>query len=95
MNHLRPLEKIQLSSSMIVFMLRSVERVMEQLERSGDEFAGSIADGHDLFLKRNESKFVEILNEVGDYLNAHDMVTDTDMRITHEIFKEVNKSIID
>ncbi|MEM9685354.1 MAG: hypothetical protein AAF934_00345 [Bacteroidota bacterium] len=48
---------------------------------------------HEEFLEKQSKKLIRVMNDLGDYLNNHDAITELDCKILNPVFEILNPGL--
>lgn len=69
--------------------LKSVYENFKVIEARTGNFS-DLLDEHDGMLKEVSESLIETMNNLGDYMSNHDMVTELDEKLLNGIFEHLN-----
>ena len=86
-NKLSQSEKIVLANNQVSLMCNHLQNLSNTFRWGKNE---EQANEHDEYLAEVSKKTTELMNEVADYLNNIDAVSEIDIRLSKPIFDELN-----
>jgi soluble cytochrome b562 len=95
MEKLNEFERVILSCNQTSYLASQLQMLQLQLAMANfkdkNEFIEKRIKDIDSFINRLSEQSIDILNEIADYMNGMDAVTDIDCHLFDNLFNELNK----